>query len=89
MRFSLFRDDQIKTVQAAIEKAKKIAEAEDDSAALAVICEDYAGGGTTLSPDWLVETLAAYLSSLDTDERAKFRAEVNAKVTPIAAPQAG
>ena len=29
-----FRDDQIKTVQAAIDRAKKIAGAEDDSAAL-------------------------------------------------------
>ena len=84
-----FRDDQIKTVHAAIDKAKKMADAEDDSAALAVICEDYAGGGTTLAPDWLVETLADYLSSLDADERAKFRAAVNARVTPVAAPQAG
>ena len=84
-----FRDDQIKTVQAAIDTAKKIADAEDDSAALAVICEDYAYGRTTLAPDWLVETLADYLSSLDADERAKFRAAVNARVTPVAAPQAG
>ena len=84
-----FRDDQIKTVQAAIDSAKKIADAEDDSAALAVICEDYAYGRITLAPDWLVETLAGYLSSLDANERAKFRAEVNARVTPVAAPQAG
>ena len=47
---------------------------EDDSAALAIICEDYAEGRTTLTPDWLVETLADYLSSLDADERTKFRA---------------
>ena len=46
-----FRDDQIKTVQAAIDKAKKIAGAEDDLAALAVICEAYADGRTTLTPD--------------------------------------
>jgi hypothetical protein len=84
-----FRDDQIKTVQAAIDRAKKIAGAEDDSAALAIICEDYAEGRTTLTPDWLVETLADYLSSLDADERTKFRAAVNARVTPVAAPQAG
>jgi hypothetical protein len=84
-----FRDDQIKTVQAAIDTAKKTAGAEDDSAALAIICEDYAEGRTTLTPDWLVETVAAYLSSLDADECVKFRAAVNARVTPIAAPQAG
>jgi hypothetical protein len=39
--------------------------------------------------DWLVENVAAYLSSLDADERTKFRDAVNARVTPIAAPQAG
>ena len=79
---------RIKTVQAAIDRAKKIAGAEDDSAALAIICEDYAEGRTTLTPDWLVETLADYLSSLDADERTN-RAAVNARVTPVAAPQAG
>jgi hypothetical protein len=77
-----FRDDQIKPVQAAIDRAKKIAGVEDDSAALAVICEAYADGRTTLTPDSLVETLADYLSGLDADERAKFSAAVNARVTP-------
>src|SRR5271166_2655919 len=77
-----FRDDQIKTVQAAIDRAKEIAGVEDDSAALAVICEAYADGRATLTPDSLVETLADYLSGLDADERAKFSAAVNARVTP-------
>ena len=36
-----------------------------------------------------ISTLADYLSSLDADERTKFRAAVNARVTPVAAPQAG
>ena len=45
-----FRDDQIKTVQAAIDRAKNIAGVEDDSAALAVICEAYADGRTALTP---------------------------------------
>ena len=66
-----------------------MAGAEGDSAALAIICKDYAEGRTTLTPDWLVETVADYLSSLDADERTKFRAAVNARVTPVAAPQAG
>ena len=77
-----FRDDQIKTVQAAIDRAKNIAGVEDDSAALAVICEAYADGRTTVTPDSLVETLADYLSGLDADERANFGASVNARVTP-------
>jgi hypothetical protein len=50
-----------------------MAGAEDDSAALAIICEDYAEGRTTLTPDWLVETVAAYLSSLDADDHTKVR----------------
>ena len=83
-----FRDDQIKTVQAAIDRAKNISGVEDDSAALAVICDAYADGRTTLTPDSLVETLADYLSGLDEDERADFRAAVNARVTPVAAPRA-
>jgi hypothetical protein len=82
-----FRDDQIKTVQAAIDRAKKIAGAEDDSAALEIICRDYAEKQITVGPDWLVETVAA--RSVDADEWAKFRAAVNARVTAIAAPQAG
>ena len=52
-----FRDDQIKTVQAAIDRAKKIAGAEDNSAALAVICEAYADRRTTLTPNSLMETV--------------------------------
>jgi hypothetical protein len=55
-----FRDDQIETVQTAIDTAKKMAGAEDDSEALATICKDYAEGRITLTPDWLVETVAAY-----------------------------
>ena len=77
-----FRGDQIKMVQAAIDRAKNIAGVEDDSAALAVICEAYADGRTTLTPNSLVETLADYLSGLDADERANFGASVNARVTP-------
>jgi hypothetical protein len=80
---------QTKTVQAAIDRAKKIAGAEDDAAALEIICGDYASGGTTVAPDSLIEFLTEYLSSLDADERTKFRAAVNAIVTPVAAPQAG
>jgi len=50
VKTSKFRDDQIKTVRAAIDRAKNIAGVEDDSAALAVICEAYADGRTTLTP---------------------------------------
>jgi len=44
-----FHHDQIKTVQAAIDRAKEIAGAENDSAALEIICKDYVEGGATLS----------------------------------------
>jgi hypothetical protein len=84
-----FRDDQIKTVQAAIDRAKKIAGAEDDSAALEIICGGYAEKQIAVGPDWLVEAVAAHFSSVDADEWAKFKAAVNARVTPIAAPQGG
>jgi hypothetical protein len=36
-----FRDDPVKTVQAAIDRAKKIAGTEDDSAALEIICNSW------------------------------------------------
>jgi hypothetical protein len=81
-----FRDDQIKTVQAAIDRAKKIAGAVDDSAALEIICEDYADKQITVTLDSMVEIVAAYMSSLDADQGVKFRDAVNARVTPIAAP---
>ena len=77
-----FRDDQIKTVQAAIDRAKKIAGAEHDEEALEAVCKAYVEGGVTATPAWLVGTVADYLSGLDADERAKFRAAVNARVTP-------
>jgi len=52
----------------------KMAGAEDDSEALAAtICKDYAEGRITLTPDWLVETVADYISSVDADECVKFR----------------
>jgi hypothetical protein len=35
--------------------------------------------------DWLVETVAA----VDAEERTKFTDAVNARISPIAAPQAG
>jgi hypothetical protein len=94
-----FGGDQLKTVQAAIDRAKKIAIAEDDSAALEIICEDYAEGNITMSSDSLVETVAAHLSSLDVVEAVKFTGAIKARIrellssrprsvaTPVAAPR--
>jgi hypothetical protein len=42
-----------------------------------------------VGPDWLVETVAAHLSSVDVVEGVKFKDAVNARITPIAAPQGG
>jgi hypothetical protein len=81
-----FRDDQIKTVQAAIDRAKKIAGAADDSAALAIICDDYGDPRTTVTFDSMVEIVADYLSSLGADKCIEFRAAVTARVN--AAPPA-
>jgi hypothetical protein len=82
-----FRDDQIKTVRAAIDRAKKIAGTEDESVAPECICRDYAENQITVGTDWLVETVAA--RSVDADDWAKFRAAANTRITAIAAPQAG
>ena len=62
--------------------AKKMAGAEHDAEALEAICKAYIEGEVTATPAWLVETVADYLSGLDADERAKFGAAVNARVTP-------
>jgi hypothetical protein len=81
-----FRDDQINRVQAAIDRAKKTAGAEDDSAALEIICGDYADKQITVGLYWLVETVVTYISSVDADEGVKFRDAVDAfsaRVTPI------
>jgi hypothetical protein len=81
-----FRDDQINRVQAAIGRAKKLAGAGDDSAALEIICGDYVDNQTTVGIYWMVETVVSYISSVDADEGVKFRNAVDAfdaKVTPI------
>jgi len=81
-----FRDDQINRVQAAIGRAKKLAGAGDDSAALEIICGDYVDNQTTVGIYWMVETVVSYISSVDADEGVKFRSAVDAfdaKVTPI------
>ena len=41
-----FHDDQVKTIDAAIEKAKATSGTSVDSAALELICLDYVGGQT-------------------------------------------
>src|ERR1700719_5041674 len=63
-----------------------LAGAEDDSAALEIICGDYADNQITVGLYWLVETVTTYISSVDADEGVKFRDALdafNARVTPI------
>ena len=81
-----FRDDQIKTVQAAIDRAKKIGGAVDDWAALEVSVRTMRTSKITVTLDLMVEIVAAYMSSLDADQGVKFGGAVNARVTLIAAP---
>jgi hypothetical protein len=56
------------------------------SAALEIICEDYADTQITETLDSMVDIVAVYMSSLDADQGVKFRDAVNAGVTPVAAP---
>jgi hypothetical protein len=56
------------------------------SAALEIICEDYADTQITVTLDSMVDIVAVYMSSLDADQGVKFRDAVNAGVTPVAAP---
>ena len=46
MKTFKFHEDQVKTVDAAIEKAKKSSNTPHDSVALEYICQDYMGGST-------------------------------------------
>ncbi len=64
-------DDQAETVNAAIEKMKKLSNTPDDSAALAAICLDYVGGPTLqerfvgLKPSAVATTFSDVLNNLD------------------------
>ena len=69
-----FHDDQVKTVEAAIEKAKATSGASIDSAAaLELICLNYLGGQTlqerlaALGPESLAKTFADVLNSISKD----------------------
>ena len=63
-------DDQAETVNAAIEKMKKLSNTPDDLAALAAICLDYVGGPTLqqrfvgLEPDVVAKTVSDVLNNL-------------------------
>jgi hypothetical protein len=70
---SLFHDDQVKTIDAAIEKAKATSGTSVDSAALELICLDYVGGQTlqerlaVLGPEALAKTFADVLNAISKD----------------------
>jgi hypothetical protein len=70
------REDQAKSVNAAIETMKKTANTPDDSAALAAICLDYIEGPTLqerfvgLEPDAVANTLSDVLNNLDHETAA-------------------
>ena len=68
-----FHDDQVKTIDAAIEKAKATSGTSVDSAALELICLDYVGGQTlqerlaVLGPEALVKTFADVPNAISKD----------------------
>jgi hypothetical protein len=70
------RENQAESVNAAIEKMKKTANAPDDSAALAAICLNYLEGGALqerfvgLEPDAVAKTLSDVLNNLDHETAA-------------------
>lgn len=57
--------DQIQSIQAAIEKAKKFHGTVNNSSALEVICRDYMETAVTLMPEALVGMFVEYLNTLD------------------------
>jgi hypothetical protein len=70
---SKFHDDHLKTIDAAIEKAKATSGTSVDSAALELICLDYVGGQTlqerlaVLGPEALAKTFADVLNAISKD----------------------
>jgi hypothetical protein len=70
-----FHDDQVKTIDAAIEKAKATSGTSVDLAALELICLDYLGGQTleerlavlVLGPEALAKTFADVLNAISKD----------------------
>jgi hypothetical protein len=65
------QDGQNQRIQAAIEQAKKLTSAVDDSAALEVICQDYMEGRVTITEKALVNALVRHLNTLDKDAAAE------------------
>jgi len=70
-----FRDDQIKTVQAAIDRAKEVAGAEHDTAALEIICRHYLEGGIEMT---LAAAVANHIRGLNENAVQRFHRLVNA-----------
>ncbi len=82
-----FHDDQVKTIDAAIEKAKATSGTSVDSATLEYICLDYIGGQTlqerlaVLGPEVLAKTFADVLNALGKDAATAVIKSVHQNVT--------
>ena len=78
-----FHDDQNETVEAALDKAKKVSGTQHDSVAFEHICLDYLGGHTmaqqlkTVGPESSAKAVKSAFS--DTDVLAKFVKEFGAE----------
>jgi hypothetical protein len=87
-------DDQVKTIGAAIEKAKATSGTSVDSAALELICLDYLGGQTlqerlaVLGPEALAKTFADVLNAMSKDAATAVIKSIYQNVTHDIDPQA-
>jgi hypothetical protein len=79
-KFPLHDERQVKAVQAAIDRAKEIAGAQHDSAALEVICRDYMDRRMTMSPGPRAAAFVAYLNHLPKITAAAVIRRVRAEV---------
>jgi len=82
-----FHEDQVKTVDAAIEKAKKSSHTPHDSVALEYICLDYMGGSTLqqrfagLAPEAVAKTFVDVLNAFDKQTAETIVKSMMAEVT--------
>ena len=80
-----FRDDQIKTVQAAIDRAKEVAGAEHDTAALEIICRHYILAGQRHGTDRQGTCEIPLASTGATSRNARHYLELRTEMTLAAA----
>ena len=79
------RDNHFEAVQVAIDKAKALSGAQDDSTALRVICRHYTNSKIVMTPDFLASAVDNFLRE---DATGEFREKILASLTPYLESQA-